>query len=368
MGFLVYVYFDKFGFKMKTRYLIISFGSAVMMYAVFLAQKKLVSLVTLYFSTVWYIFFWSIAAFLIIQNYRKKTIFKFMLFNIMILLVSTVTAINVLREYPFASRDLAGSVDLYTINYLKSAGAAGYGYIYGIIFLIFGMIRLFLYDKNRLKLSKTILLISIITTAALVIMASYSIAILIMSFLVIFALLASRGKSATGFFVIVFFIMVVLLRIPLLNFLIVFADKVGSEAFSQHMEELLRAVTYQSYEEEILRVQIWLTALGEFAAHPVFGGKWSGGHSFVLKHMALFGSFSSVVFVFICYVFRAWSKFIDKQDLVISVIAFILVTLLNSYAAGESSAMIFMMLPVMLYCKSDFDYFATWNNKEEFIR
>ncbi|OQA47064.1 MAG: hypothetical protein BWY46_01938 [Firmicutes bacterium ADurb.Bin300] len=363
-GFLVLTFLEKFILKLKTSKILISFAAAVIIYVVFLFFKGLTSLLTLYISTVWYIFFWSMAAFLVIQNYSKKTVFGFLTVNLIILLISTVVATGVLREYPFASRDLAGAADIYTINNLKSLGAAGYGYIYGSVFLVFGMLRILLFNKNRWRIIKAVIIICVLTTIFLVFKASYSIAIFAMLFFILFALLTFRKKSPVTVPLVLFFFILFLFRIQVLNAFISFGEYFEIEAFTMHAKELLEAITYETYEEDIIRVQIWRKALMEFAAHPIVGGSWNGGHSFILQHMALFGMFSSVVFVFISYVFKIWSKFIDKQDMTITVIAFIFITLFNSYAAGESSAMIFMMLPMMLYCKSDFSFFDSRKNKE----
>lgn len=363
-GFLAFALLDKFMLKIKTSRILISFAAALIMYTALLFFKGLTSLFTLFISTVWYIFFWSMAAFLMIQNYPKKIIFGFITINLLILMISTVTAIGVLREYPFASRDLAGAVDLYMINHLKSLGAAGYGYIYGSVFLVFGMLRILLFNKNRWRIIKAVIIICVLTTIFLVFKASYSIAIFTMLFFILFALLTRRKKSPVVIPLVLFFFILFLFRIQVLNAFISFGEYFEIEAFTMHAKELLEAITYETYEEDIIRVQIWRKALMEFAAHPIVGGSWNGGHSFILKHMALFGVFSFVVFSFIYCVFKVWSKFIDKQDMTITVIAFIFITLFNSYAAGESSAMIFMLLPMMLYCKSEFSFFDSRKNKE----
>lgn len=326
----------------------------VAVYAIQLYMKDLFRLFTNHTLCLIFIYLWAAAFESIVEMYDTRILRKFVLINILLLLVSNILSINVLIQYPYASRNLAGAVDSATIYYYQSLGAAGYGFVYGTAFFSSGCLYALL--KKNTKYNKILLLAYIILSTVLVFMASYSIAMI--SLFVLFIGFLFMRKSIDKWYIVpillIFFALILVFRFDIINALIAFGTAINSGAFVMHLNQILIGLRTGDLEGELARIPIWKEAINMFISHPIFGSDWNGGHSFVLKHLALFGLTSIPVFVFISNVFNEWKIYVEHwiYKLVISVFTFIVV--LNSFGAvANETAFIFLLLPCTLYSWSD---------------
>ncbi len=327
--------------------------TSIAIYVLLLTLKGLSSQIALFSVTLAYIYLcWSAGEYLI-NNYDKETLRKFIIVNIVILLVSQVLGINVLNQYPYASRDLAGAATKITINFYKSLGAAGFGFVYGNVMCLIGIVYAFRNSKQ--KFQKFILVLSAIASIVLIVKASFSIAIISTGLILILTLgyyNKRKNKQLYMLLLAIVFILIFVMRESLLRHLISFGEAINSQAFTLHMKELLIAVQNESFSTELARFPIWERAVNEFLKSPLYGGKWSGGHSFILKHLALFGLCAVPALSMTFYIFKQWKKYIPRGICNITIAIFIFITLLNSYASVETQTFVFLLLPCMLYAWS----------------
>lgn len=304
-----------------------------------------------------YIFLFLSAAKYVINVYPKDVIRKFVLFNMALLCVSYISGLSVLDIYPYASRDLAGAQSEEMILFYKSIGAAGYGFIYGNAFLSIGC--LYAFFKSRKIMAKVFLMICYVLSSILILRASYSMAMFVWFIFLVCSILF-RKKIEKWYFVIVVIIIGIIMfsfRIEIVESLIAFGEFVGADAFCMHMNQILRSLSNGGWESELARIPIWEKALSNFISNPIFGSIENIGHSFVLKHLALFGLLSTPIFAYMIMTFRELKQYMERWIYTLVSLGYFGILLFNSYGSMvDEQALIFCLLPCTLFAWREDSY------------
>lgn len=216
-------------------------------------------------------------------------------------IITMVTTINGLIEYPEAARWLAtveSPNDAMLITYeWKNIG--GFNFVYSVV-LLYPLI-IAAYKQKRINTIWTVCLTGGIFW--LLIYAEYTTALLLflVSSTLFFVSRELKGKDVLVLIIIAILLCVVFSD-AVSQVLIWFGDHLNSENFSQRLYALAGDTTGDTVAMDA-REGAYLISVNTFLSHPFLGtflqgGHGSGGHSFILDIFARFGLLGATVLVF----------------------------------------------------------------------
>ncbi|MBO7520307.1 MAG: hypothetical protein J6T73_05960 [Clostridia bacterium] len=234
----------------------------------------------------------TVAAGYYFTYYRDDAVPLFAKVIVFALVITVITTIIGLLRFPEASRILATiatSDDPRMLEYSWN-NIGGYEFVYNCV-LLYPV--LMLAYKHR-KISRAAFLILFILMFSLVILAEYTIALLLT--IISSTLYFASKKTTTNQLMMIGIILIflfLLFQSVIQNFFLWLSDTLGSEVFAERLTALAGGVEGIENSESN-RVELYRMSIRAFLASPVFGnmsGKHivPGGHSFILDTLADYG-------------------------------------------------------------------------------
>lgn len=287
------------------------------------------------------------------------------------LLIGAINTIIVLNTYPFAARILATGTEKGEI-YAKM-GAGGYGFVYGVAFLIPCIVRGSMQQKGWKKFT---LLIYLIVMLLLLIKAAYTIAIFVASFGIVFAFCNKTWKK----------VLLVVMGVICILFV---DDKMVGNLFATISnlfpnENLLHSkfndVAELFYSNDIVtgtggRSILYEQSWNAIKASPILGALYSGisggGHTSWLDLYANYGVISLLFISLLLFVQKSILKSLPKDGqpfYVFLCVAFWLLGFINPvHTQMEIGMVIFFIAPIWIELdaeKRKFNYSEDLNSIE----
>ena len=223
----------------------------------------------------------------------------FLLLFIGFFAVSVGATLSVLVTDNNAARLLAGVAKGAVREAYYSRGVGGYGFVYGCVFMLYGLIIWLSKEKN--KALKACLFLLITVMLVMIVYSSYTIALLLSIIVFVLSIYTkSKRKDATVIFVLVM-LSLVFLMVPVLNLIHNIAENLELEWIVKRISQLLNAEETGAFAD-LKRMQLYKTSLETFASNIFLGGTHIGGHSMVFDHMAVYGLIGGVF----CISFFLW--------------------------------------------------------------
>ena len=288
-------------------------------------------------------FIWGSLYFIVgplLTEEKRKRFIGIFLITISISVVATLLVVLVNNS---AARLLAGSAtDRERYIYYRK-GVGGYGFVYGCVFLLFGL--LFWGRELSAKSSKFLNALLIILTCIMVIFASYTMAFLFILIIFFLWYMTTSKKKNVGALLLVGLILF-LFKVPILRLLQGFAVALDLSWIDKRLGQLIEAMTTGSISN-LTRFELYMRSWESFVSNPLIGEGTIGGHSFLLDLMGQFGFVGVIFFFCACKVIARIVKTISTQKKWIYTL-FIIFMILDTVDTISCLPIVFFLLPMIL--------------------
>ena len=267
---------------------------------------------------------------------------------LIVLLVGLVATLSVLITDSTVARMLAGAGDeAYRAEYYAK-GVGGYGFVYGWVFILFGIMSLVRREKRTVY--KICLIALTVLTFITILYSSYTTAFMlsiIMIFLSVYS--NTRSKQATVLFIIVV-VLIVALLVPILSLLQDVARSMELTWIERRMGELISAEESDGLGQ-LRRSELYMKSINSFLENPIVGAGNVGGHSFVFDMLGNYGIFGLFFVIAVFYtIYGVSEKGLLRENLVYIVIMALL--MINTLDSMVFLPMVLFALPLILKKKS----------------
>lgn len=239
-----------------------------------------------------------------ILQYRCEEIYFYSKLICFAFIITIVTTIIGLQQYPDAARWLASassSVEEKLILYgWKNIG--GYNFVYSIVLLY--PLLIMAYKQKRIGFVLTVGMS--VTMFFMLLMAEYTTALLLflITTILFFVKRNLRGKEVSVLIVVAILLCVVFSEY-ISDLFIFLGDKLNNENFSPRFYALAGGRKGLETAEDN-RLELYAMSLKTFLTHPLFGtflsgAQGSGGHSFILDALAQFGLIGASI---LCFMYK----------------------------------------------------------------
>ena len=285
--------------------------------------------------------------------YRPEAIDLFSKALILFTLVTVVTTIVGLIEFPQASRILATIATSDDAEALKYGwhNIGGYSFIYVCVLLYPVLILAY-----KLKRINRIVFFSVfIVLLTLIILSEYTTALLLFIISSILFFFSKKLNPKQLFIVgILMFLAVFFLWDMFKNFLLWLADVIDNENISPRLVALSGGVTgIENFEDN--RINLYRASINGFFSSPVFGKilgttTTAGGHSFILDSLANYGILGIIAIIFVYRnIYRFFFKpFSDNVGYGYVLWAFVQAIILSTVNTGMWLNILTFFIPVLL--------------------
>lgn len=287
-------------------------------------------------------------------NYRPENISLFAKILIVAILLTAITTIIGLVQFPSAARTLATiaeSDDSTAVEYWWH-NIGGYDFVYICVLLYPSLILAY----KLKRVNRLVFYILFALLLALIIASEYTIALLlfIISSILYFA---GRKLTAKQLFIlgIIIFVLLFSLWDFFKNFLLLLADIINRDSVSDRLRALAGGVqALENFEDN--RLELYTISITAFFKSPVFGqifvtNAYAGGHSFMLDLLANYGIIGGATIAF-CYrnIYRYFFKpFSNEQGFGFVLWSFAQAILLSFVNTGMWLNVIAFFVPMISY-------------------
>ena len=308
--------------------------------------------VTTYLSGIIYVFFWATTAQYLMDNYERKTILRFGIVNLVLLLVSVVVTISVLTEYPLAARAINGMAEEITqadVRMYTSMGCGSFGFIYGFTVFSMALVSAMKAKGNSWKM-RTFVIITYLLVFYMIFLAEFTMALLITTIVFLLCITAGNKNGLLTYTLIAAFaVLALVFSEDLIRFLYSVAQKLDITYLETKMGMILEASTRQD-ADSLKRVRTYMESINGFLSSPLYGSGTSGLHSQILDTFSTIGLFAIPYVGMLVSIFKSFAKRIDRiHTVVFTGTVFILATL-NPFVDSTVVSIVFMLTPTLLYC------------------
>lgn len=316
-------------------------------YAVSSASEVL----TTYLSGIIYLLFWHSAFVYLADNYDRKTIKRFTIINLCILIPSILSTIRVLEVYPLAARAINGAAEGVTaadIAVYTDMGCGGFGFIYGAVFMSLGLAAVFRAQNVTMK-TRIFAILMFILVFNMILSAEFTTALLLSFTMLLFALIMnSKNLRMNVILVGLICLLVAIFSQQILEGIKSIAESFNISYLENKMDMLIKASSSESIDN-LSRTQRYMESLNGFASNPLFGTGKSGGHSQILDTFSAVGVFALPYLMLLFSMFKNLKKYIDKKYSFILAVGIIILETLNPFVDSTIISMSFMLTPALLY-------------------
>ena len=279
-------------------------------------------------------------------------------FTLIFIIITTITSIVGLLQYPMAARYLAGKLanegNWALIDYYTKIGIAGYGFYHGLAFSIPLFIAYFKEVKAKKK-ERLLYLGLIVLFLGGIIMSQYTSALVIAAVGIFMAIFGSKKfKRSIFILIIIMTILVILPKDYIADSVLFTSENIRGDALKSRLLDMSVTLNESSGETEThmdRRAARIPYLLSNFLESPFYGSGKSSGHVYWLDILSRFGILGILpLFLLIKYqIMKNFAVFSepDKIYYVLSMILFIALGFMKNMGGNHMMMFTFFFIPAI---------------------
>lgn len=293
---------------------------------------------------------WPIMYICVAKSYNAKEIKHLLYFIIAICIIGDILSLIQLGVNPEISRLMAGvHLEDEKAEYYR-LGVGGYGYVFAMSFLTYGVVR---WVKVSKSVPERIYLITfLVINSIFIIYASYTTAIILTILLFGVALLSDAKYNTQIAIIVVATILLVLFGKFFLELGYRVAKQLELGFVAKRFDQLLYA-----HETEDLstlnRFELYKMSWDTFWSNPLIGGEDYGGHSQILDTFARYGILAVLLPVFFFNCKKLCDKIINKYSWLIFGLAFFAFTCVDTCSVMQLPVTVFFVVPLIIHMEQE---------------
>lgn len=283
-------------------------------------------------------------------------------YSIIFIVISCITSINGLLIYPFAARELAGTLAeegfTQTIIMYGKLGIGQYAFFAGITFLIPVIIYQIKYGMIS-RIQKNLLILITATIFISLVMSQYFANLIISIIVAVFALLG-KNKLKTSL-VISFFLIIIIFIVPIQIYIKLFNSMIGIfdlKELNDKLTDLVLVISGAGYGNTGFdyRAERFPVLFDSFLSNPLIGGGVDNAHLHWMNKLSVFGILGIIPFVLILYnQLKLNSKILSQEYFyyyLLAFISFIALGTVKSLIGRDVDYLIFLIVPGIYFLKN----------------
>lgn len=271
--------------------------------------------------------------------------------------VSVILTLTTLSVDSNASRLLAGKATESERAAYYAKGVGGYGFVFGSVFISYALVKFG--RRINFKPGKIAIIALLAVIAVMVILASYTTAIILFFILVFVSAFTSAKKHNWIGFVLLFAgaLLVILFRNSIFEIFAQLGKSLELPYVENRFTQLLQASDEGSVEG-LRRYTLYKESLDAFFSQPLTGAAEVGGHSEIFDLLGMYGVFAIPFIVSQALMFRQMAKdsvfkveivywiffaymFIDTVDSIVTIpIVYYIIPFILSYSDDEKERLV----------------------------
>ena len=354
----IFLFFIIFNFRhlnfMDVPLLLVMISSAVIIsMGAILKDKSLTEMFGKYFPYI----LWSLLYRLTRGNVNRKLKAALTVIFIAFFAVSVILTLTTLSVDSNASRLLAGKATESERAAYYAKGVGGYGFVFGSVFISYALVKFG--RRINFKPGKIAIIALLAVIAVMVILASYTTAIILFFILVFVSAFTSAKKHNWIGFVLLFAgaLLVILFRNSIFEMFAQLGKSLELPYVENRFTQLLQASDEGSVEG-LRRYTLYKESLDAFFSQPLTGAAEVGGHSEIFDLLGMYGVFAIPFIVSQALMFRQMAKdsvfkveivywiffaymFIDTVDSIVTIpIVYYIIPFILSYSDDEKERLV----------------------------
>lgn len=354
----IFLFFIIFNFRhlnfMDVPLLLVMISSAVIIsMGAILKDKSLTEMFGKYFPYI----LWPLLYRLTRGNVNRKLKAALTVIFIAFFAVSVILTLTTLSVDSNASRLLAGKATESERAAYYAKGVGGYGFVFGSVFISYALVKFG--RRINFKPGKIAIIALLAVIAVMVILASYTTAIILFFILVFVSAFTSAKKHNWIGFVLLFAgaLLVILFRNSIFEMFAQLGKSLELPYVENRFTQLLQASDEGSVEG-LRRYTLYKESLDAFFAQPLTGAAEVGGHSEIFDLLGMYGVFAIPFIVSQALMFRQMAKdsvfkveivywiffaymFIDTVDSIVTIpIVYYIIPFILSYSDDEKERLV----------------------------
>ncbi len=354
----IFLFFIIFNFRhlnfMDVPLLLVMISSAVIIsMGAILKDKSLTEMFGKYFPYI----LWPLLYRLTRGNVNRKLKAALTVIFIAFFAVSVILTLTTLSVDSNASRLLAGKATESERAAYYAKGVGGYGFVFGSVFISYALVKFG--RRINFKPGKIAIIALLAVIAVMVILASYTTAIILFFILVFVSAFTSAKKHNWIGFVLLFAgaLLVILFRNSIFEMFAQLGKSLELPYVENRFTQLLQASDEGSVEG-LRRYTLYKESLDAFFSQPLTGAAEVGGHSEIFDLLGMYGVFAIPFIVSQALMFRQMAKdsvfkveivywiffaymFIDTVDSIVTIpIVYYIIPFILSYSDDEKERLV----------------------------
>ena len=354
----IFLFFIIFNFRhlnfMDVPLLLVMISSAVIIsMGAILKDKSLTEMFGKYFPYI----LWPLLYRLTRGNVNRKLKAALTIIFIAFFAVSVILTLTTLSVDSNASRLLAGKATESERAAYYAKGVGGYGFVFGSVFISYALVKFG--RRINFKPGKIAIIALLAVIAVMVILASYTTAIILFFILVFVSAFTSAKKHNWIGFVLLFAgaLLVILFRNSIFEMFAQLGKSLELPYVENRFTQLLQASDEGSVEG-LRRYTLYKESLDAFFSQPLTGAAEVGGHSEIFDLLGMYGVFAIPFIVSQALMFRQMAKdsvfkveivywiffaymFIDTVDSIVTIpIVYYIIPFILSYSDDEKERLV----------------------------
>lgn len=354
----IFLFFIIFNFRhlnfMDVPLLLVMISSAVIIsMGAILKDKSLTEMFGKYFPYI----LWPLLYRLTRGNVNRKLKAALTVIFIAFFAVSVILTLTTLSVDSNASRLLAGKATESERAAYYAKGVGGYGFVFGSVFISYALVKFG--RRINFKPGKIAIIALLAVIAVMVILASYTTAIILFFILVFVSAFTSAKKHNWIGFVLLFAgaLLVILFRNSIFEMFAQLGKSLELPYVENRFTQLLQASDEGSVEG-LRRYTLYKESLDAFFSQPLTGATELGGHSEIFDLLGMYGVFAIPFIVSQALMFRQMAKdsvfkveivywiffaymFIDTVDSIVTIpIVYYIIPFILSYSDDEKERLV----------------------------
>ena len=354
----IFLFFIIFNFRhlnfMDVPLLLVMISSAVIIsMGAILKDKSLTEMFGKYFPYI----LWPLLYRLTRGNVNRKLKAALTVIFIAFFAVSVILTLTTLSVDSNASRLLAGKATESERAAYYAKGVGGYGFVFGSVFISYALVKFG--RRINFKPGKIAIIALLAVIAVMVILASYTTAIILFFILVFVSAFTSAKKHNWIGFVLLFAgaLLVILFRNSIFEMFAQLGKSLELPYVENRFTQLLQASDEGSVEG-LRRYTLYKESLDAFFSQPLMGAAEVGGHSEIFDLLGMYGVFAIPFIVSQALMFRQMAKdsvfkveivywiffaymFIDTVDSIVTIpIVYYIIPFILSYSDDEKERLV----------------------------
>lgn len=354
----IFLFFIIFNFRhlnfMDVPLLLVMISSAVIIsMGAILKDKSLTEMFGKYFPYI----LWPLLYRLTRDNVNRKLKAALTIIFIAFFAVSVILTLTTLSVDSNASRLLAGKATESERAAYYAKGVGGYGFVFGSVFISYALVKFG--RRINFKPGKIAIIALLAVIAVMVILASYTTAIILFFILLFVSAFTSAKKHNWIGFVLLFAgaLLVILFRNSIFEMFAQLGKNLELPYVENRFTQLLRASDEGSVEG-LRRYTLYKESLDAFFSQPLTGAAEVGGHSEIFDLLGMYGVLAIPFIVSQALMFRQMAKdsvfkveivywiffaymFIDTVDSIVTIpIIYYILPFILSYSDDEKERLV----------------------------